>query len=53
MLISGASDGSRGKAAKGFLWTITCVFVLLALVCLVYLFLKSQGIDLLTNIKNM
>lgn len=51
-LISGASDGNRGKAAKGFLWTITCIFALLVVVCLVYLFLKWQGIDLLANIKN-
>ena len=51
-LVSGASDGSRSKAAKGFLWTITCIFALLVVVCLVYLFLKWQGIDLLANIRN-
>lgn len=49
-LVAGASDGNRSKAAKGFLWTITCVFATLVLICLVYLFLKWQGIDLLANI---
>lgn len=51
-LVAGASDGNRSKTAKGFLWTITCVFATLVLICLVYLFLKWQGIDLLANIRN-
>ena len=50
-LVAGASDSNRGKTARGFLWTITCVFATLILICLVYLFLKSQGIDILANIK--
>lgn len=51
-LVAGASDSNRGRTARGFLWTITCVFATLVLICLVYLFLKWQGIDLLANIKN-
>lgn len=51
-LVAGASDGSRTKAAKGFLWTITCVFATLVIVCLVLLFLKSQGIDVFAKIRN-
>lgn len=52
-LIAGASDGNRTKAAKGFLWTIVCVFALLVVICLVLLFLKWQGIDVFANIKNL
>lgn len=51
-LIAGASDSQRGKMAKGFLWTVLCVFVLITVVSIVYLFLKWQGIDLLRNIKS-
>ena len=51
-LISGAQDADRGKAAKGFLWTMACLLSVLLLICLVYLFLKTQGIDILANIKN-
>ena len=50
-LIAGASDENRSKTAKGFIWTILAVFTLLALLCLVYLFLKWQGLDLLKYIK--
>lgn len=50
-LIAGASDENRSKTAKGFIWTILAIFTLLALVCLVYLFLKWQGLDLLKYIK--
>lgn len=51
-LIAGAIDSNRPKTAKGFLWTIICIFAVFTLVCLVYLFLKWQGIDILANIKN-
>lgn len=51
-LLAGASDDKRGKTAKGFLWTLLCLVVILTVICLVYLFLKWQGIDLLANIKN-
>lgn len=50
-LVAGASDEKRSKAAKGFLWTMLCIFTLLVVICLVYLFLKWQGIDILANIK--
>lgn len=51
-LIAGATDGSRSKLAKGFLWTIACAFALFILICLVYLFLKWQDVDILANIKS-
>lgn len=51
-LLTGANDKDRSKAAKGFLWTLLCVFSLLVLICVVYLFLKTQGINLLANIKS-
>ena len=51
-LLAGANDKDRSKAAKGFLWTLLCVFSLLVLICVVYLFLKTQGINLLANIKS-
>lgn len=50
-LIVGANDENRSKTAKGFIWTVLAVFTLLVLVCLVYLFLKWQGLDLLKYIK--
>lgn len=43
-LISGASDGNRTKAAKGFIWTVLGVFTLFIVGAIVYLFLKWQGI---------
>lgn len=52
-LLSGANDAERSKGAKGFLWTLLCVFSLLLIMCLIYLFLKTQGIDLLAKIKNI
>lgn len=51
-LIAGAQDSNRSKSAKGFLWTMACLLSVLILICLVYLFLKTQGIDLLANIRN-
>lgn len=51
-LLAGANDKERGKAAKGFLWTLLAVFSLLVVVCLVLLFLKTQGIDVFANIKS-
>lgn len=50
-LIAGASDENRSKTAKGFIWTVLAIFTLLVVVCLVYLFLKWQGLDLLKYIK--
>lgn len=43
-LLAGASDGNRGKMAKGFLWTLLCVLALVIVACLVWLFLRWQGI---------
>lgn len=50
-LLTGASDKDRSRAAKGFLWTLLCLFSLLVVVCIVLLFLKTQGVDLLANIN--
>lgn len=50
-LLAGASNGDRSKMARGFLWTLLCVSVVVVLVCLIYLFLKWQGIDIFANIK--
>ena len=51
VLLAGAEDGNRSKAAKAFIWTIVSVLVLLITFALVYLFLKWQGIDILKNLK--
>ena len=45
-LLSGASDGNRTKAAKGFIWTVLGIFTLFIVGAIVYLFLKWQGIIL-------
>lgn len=50
-LLTGASDKDRSRAAKGFLWTLLCVFSLLVVVCIVLLFLKTQGVDVFANIN--
>ena len=50
-LLTGASDKERSKTAKGFLWTLLCLFALLTLFVLVCLFLKSQGLDIFAKIK--
>lgn len=43
-LVVGAEDENRSKQAKGFLWTILVVVVLLLVAAVIYLFLKWQGI---------
>lgn len=50
-LITGASDGNRSKAMKGFIWTILGLALLFGLLCLICLFLKSQGIDALSWLR--
>ena len=52
VLLSGANDKDRGKAAKGFLWTLLAIFSTLIVICLITLFLKTQGVDLFANIKS-
>lgn len=51
-LLCGAEDTNRSKAAKGFIWTVMAIFVLLAVFCSIYLFLQWQGIDILKNLKS-
>jgi hypothetical protein len=51
-LLAGANDKDRCKAAKGFLWTLLAVFALITVICLILLFLKTQGIDVFANIKS-
>lgn len=51
LLIVGASDKDRSKAMKGMLWTILVLIVLGLLFIGIYLFLKSQGIDILLKLK--
>lgn len=43
-LLTGASDNSRSKAVKGFLWTILAIVILLIILAIIYLFLKWQGL---------
>ena len=50
-LIVGASDKDRSKAMKGFIWTVLAVAFLFGLICLIILFLKSQGIDALSLLR--
>lgn len=50
-LIVGASDKDRSKAMKGFIWTVLAVTFLFGLICLIILFLKSQGIDALSLLR--
>lgn len=50
-LLLGACDKDRSKSMKGLIWTILVLVILIALFILVYLFLKSQGIDLLVKLR--
>ncbi len=50
-LIVGASDKDRSKAMKGFIWTVLAIAFLFGLICLIILFLKSQGIDALSLLR--
>lgn len=43
-LVSGACDQDRPKAVKGFLWTLIGVIAVMAILVVVYLFLKWQGL---------
>lgn len=43
-LVSGACDQDRPKAVKGFLWTLIGVIAVMAILLVVYLFLKWQGL---------
>lgn len=47
-LIHGACDKDRSKTMKGFIWTILGIGLLFGLFCAIYLFLHSQGIDILS-----
>ena len=51
LLISGACDKDRSKTVKATLWTILLLIVILGLFVAIYLFLKSQGIDILAKLK--
>lgn len=51
-LLCGAEDANRSKAAKGFIWTIIAIVIALSVLCLIYLFLKWQGIDILEKFKS-
>lgn len=51
VLLCGAEDGNRSKMAKGFIWTVLSIVVLLVMLAACYLFLKWQGIDILQNLK--
>lgn len=51
-LLCGAEDANRSKAAKGFIWTIIAIVIVLIILCLIYLFLRWQGIDILANFKS-
>ena len=46
VLIAGAANENRPRAVKGFLWTIIGVLSLFIVFCLIYLFLKWQGMDI-------
>lgn len=50
-LLAGASNQDRSKAVKGFLWTLIAVISVFAILIIVYLFLKWQGIDIFENFK--
>lgn len=50
-LLTGANDKDRGKAARGFLWTLLCLFSVIVVICIILLFLKTQGIDVFAKIK--
>lgn len=52
VLFCGAEDTNRSKAAKGFIWTIIAIVIALSVLCLIYLFLKWQGIDILEKFKS-
>ncbi len=43
-LVSGACDQDRPKAVKGFLWTLVGVIAVMAILVVIYLFLKWQGL---------
>lgn len=51
-LISGACDKDRTKTMKGFIWTILGITFLFGFICLIIIFLKSQGIDALSWLRN-
>ena len=50
-LLLGACDKDRSNSIKGLFWTILVVMLLCLLLAAGYLFLKSQGIDLLSRFK--
>lgn len=52
VLLTGANDKDRSKAAKGFLWTMLCVFSVIVVICIICLFFKTQGVDVFANMKN-
>lgn len=47
IIIAGASDQDRPRAVKAFLWTLIGTVAVMLVLVGVYLFLKSQGIDIL------
>lgn len=47
IVIAGASDQDRPRAVKAFLWTLIGMVAILLILVAIYLFLKSQGIDIL------
>ena len=50
-LLCGAEDTNRSKAAKGFIWTIIAIVVVIIIMCLIHLYLKWQCIDVLAKFK--
>lgn len=50
-LINGACDKDRSKTMKGFIWTVLGIALMFGLICLIVLFLKTQGIDALSWIR--
>lgn len=50
-LIHGACDKDRSKTMKGFIWTILGISLVLGVLMLITLFLKSQGIDILSFLR--
>lgn len=47
VLLAGACDNSRSKSAKGFLWTLLCVFATIILAVIIYILFKLRNIDLI------
>ena len=47
----GACDTDRSKSMRGLFWTILVIIVLFVLFCIVYMFLKHQGIDILQSLR--